>query len=831
MNRDLLYGALLHDIGKLISRAISDEGVRTRFRHQELGVKWAEEVGLGNVVVEIIRRHHSLSSHDAKYVDLSVDAFQGDTEVRNCIHAVAEADNIAAGMERGNDRRSGSFQRDVPLRSVFDLVDIRDGIGGDDGQGPRVDLNGSAGGRFYGTRSTFWETKPLTEFPYPGEWHGVTVADYAALWKGFREEFDTLRNSLKGLPEEETLLTLLQKYTFTIPEHTYVGDEFPDTSLYHHLKTTASIAYCTYLYLTKEKGYDWRTQDLSAEIGDRRTARYLLIAADFSGIQDFIYTLSSKGALRTLRGRSFYLNFMQESVATQFLDRFGLPRSCIIYVGGGGFYLIAPNLTEIKDNIERLRDDINRVCFEEFGTSIFMAMAFAEVTGEDLHGSTDGLREAWGGLKMELSKQKGQKWHNLFAERFADIFEPVEPPERTCASCHSPLQVRDGQGVGIGASETEPGFDLCPFCRKMATWGRELARIEAVYEVDPGTKDLADPGYIRCGGYWYSYRPRPRDIVRRVYLVRDPWNLQGYDRPVLNLFQGTYYTQPDLNLLVEESTGIKRIGVLRMDVDSLGRIFSRGLPANKATFARMNDLSERLNLYFNYYLPKVLGSDWPDKLLPGQGRKLGVNLVYSGGDDLFLVGTWDSALEAAWRVYSDFRRFVGGNPSITLSGGLIFADEKVSFHKLAQLAGEAEGKAKHEGRNRLTLFGRAYRWDQVKPLGKRVSGAPSIAELLAVFEPVIEWRNGNSARPAGFSKAFLHKLQFFAERFATTRDLWLIPRLHYAFARMMSAPRNREYRPFYRSLLAVMLNQETLACEMLPTLQIVDYLLRGDGGE
>lgn len=41
--------------------------------------------------------------------------------------------------------------------------------------------------------------------------------------------------------------------------------------------------------------------------------------------------------------------------------------------------------------------------------------------------------------------------------------------------------------------------------------------------------------------------------------------------------------------------------------------------------------------------------------------------IYAGGDDLFVSGAWDQAVEFAFDVYQSFRAFTGWHPDITLS--------------------------------------------------------------------------------------------------------------------------------------------------------------------
>ena len=140
------------------------------------------------------------------------------------------------------------------------------------------------------------------------------------------------------------------KSTPFVPEHTYVREELPDTSLYHHLKTTAAVAWCTYQYLVAN-GTCWEREDLRAAIGKEDEQRYLLVGGDLSGIQNFIYTLASKGALKTVRGRSFYLELLIEAIVSRLLAALDLPRACVVYASGGGLYLLAPNTDTAKETI------------------------------------------------------------------------------------------------------------------------------------------------------------------------------------------------------------------------------------------------------------------------------------------------------------------------------------------------------------------------------------------------------------------------------------------------------------------------------------------------
>ena len=82
---------------------------------------------------------------------------------------------------------------------------------------------------------------------------------------------------------------------------------------------------------------------------------------------------------------------------------------------------------------------------------------------------------------------------------------------------------------------------------------------------------------------------------------------------------------------LEKGRGIKRLGVLRADVDDLGAAFASGIPAEKVSISRTATLSRALSYFFKHKINEILDSG-----------KYRLQIIYSGGDDLFIVGNWSS---------------------------------------------------------------------------------------------------------------------------------------------------------------------------------------------
>jgi CRISPR-associated protein Csm1 len=65
-----------------------------------------------------------------------------------------------------------------------------------------------------------------------------------------------------------------------------------------------------------------------------------LLKVDISGIQDFIFSIPSKGAARNLKGRSFFVHALTEIAEHFFLDAFnGNKKDDVLYNGGGNLFI------------------------------------------------------------------------------------------------------------------------------------------------------------------------------------------------------------------------------------------------------------------------------------------------------------------------------------------------------------------------------------------------------------------------------------------------------------------------------------------------------------
>ena len=140
------------------------------------------------------------------------------------------------------------------------------------------------------------------------------------------------------------------------------------------------------------------------------------------------------------------------------------------------------------------------------------------------------------------------------------------------------------------------------------------------------------------------------------------------------------------SVLAHQSKGIKRLGILRMDVDNLGTLFQHGF-GERATLSRMAALSFAISLYFEGWVSQVV-----EKVNGDEDR---IYTIYSGGDDLFFVGSWDVMVELAIHIRADLTPYAANHPGIHASAGIALVSSKYPLAQAAQEAAQAEKAAKN----------------------------------------------------------------------------------------------------------------------------------------
>jgi CRISPR-associated protein Csm1 len=172
------------------------------------------------------------------------------------------------------------------------------------------------------------------------------------------------------------------------------------------------------------------------------------------------------------------------------------------------------------------------------------------------------------------------------------------------------------------------------------------------------------------------------------------------------------------------SRGIKRLGLLKADVDNLGKIFAFGLKRDDQSLdsiSRMSTLSRMLDHFFSGCVNALLKDNYPT-----------CYTVYSGGDDLVIIGPWDQVVGLAAELQARFRQFVADNSNITISAGIAMTRSRSPVNKaieaaetMLELSKEKENPFTGKNRNQISIYRKNMTWESFSVIigeGERLAG-------------------------------------------------------------------------------------------------------------
>ncbi|MGD9822896.1 type III-A CRISPR-associated protein Cas10/Csm1 [Desulfobacter sp.] len=727
MDEELLQAisiaGLLHDIGKFSERA------------------GAVEQGDKDMVAQDYRYAHAYHTESALKSLFPAGqlerGFAGSTEVnvlnmasrhhkpRNMYELIiSQADRIASGHERsGGDELSGydtggrERKRQTPLLSILSRIKLLgEQVKSEDF---RYKINPAAISASAATFTSFFPV-PKDEYTY-----NQVERDYVEHWHNFKKAIQSSPgNGLDLFAQLPVVLSVCKEFQWCLPASTR-REELPDVSLFDHQKVTAALAGCLYWYHA-------HCDSLSEKnITDHSVLKFLLYCGDISGIQNFIYKISSKGAYRTLKGKSFYIQLLAEIIANKFVERFSLSQTNILYASGGKFYLMLPNLPEILQSVEDMQHAVNMELLAQYNGTLYLRTGYEALSADDLtRQSGTTLYRIWDRLTRRLVYQDRQRYCKAATDDY-DLLFAVRSQENlgACEVCRQTMK--------------DKAQTICTGCKEMAELGRQLGTANwiAIGSNGAGLPEQGKPVMQIYGKRLWLLKKMPEKINGKNLLFMGI-NSEDYHQ-ISQSVQGcipvncvpftigsSHRFDTTFNEIAERSAGnFKRLGILRMDVDNLGRIFSEGLEnyehdliQNSTRFhslGRITTMSWQLSQFFGAVLPAMINAnpDWSER----------VTVVYSGGDDLFLLGAWDALPDVALEIHRQFSQFSCHNTSFSLSGGMVISGGSFPIYKSAEMAGEAEAKAKSHTtvliqarekrqKNAFTFLDQPMHWKQFSAL-------------------------------------------------------------------------------------------------------------------
>jgi len=707
----LTLAALWHDVGKFSQRARWGE----RRRHEEWGAEWLEKRLLPRLgflteegrrrVATLIRRHHEHRPYERD------------------LRALQLADRLSSGerMEREGEE-TGDPARDR-LIPVFVRVRLPE----------RLPVSLEANPPTYRVAPFRLDDVVFPEPPVPSLERPSAEPGYPGLWQEFEAAWQAFPADAPTFAEPEafvmTSLSLLRAYAWCVPSAAYRSE--PDVSLADHLQVTAALALC--LWPLSDEALSRLEEDPFASVEVA-----CLVGGDVTGIQRFLYTISSRGAAKSLRGRSAYLGLLCDAAAEFVRRSLELPPCNLLYSTGGHFYLLAPLVS--SDRLAKVREELLETLLAYLGGDVALVLEAVSLCGADFRIAPKERESPLAARWAELATRLRERKDALLREQAVAFPEKVFGPfgaggTEFCVVCHAERnEPEELHRLRLRRPlEPEPGEEggKCSLCRSFEDLARDIARAEYLLlrpAARPPEGTLAWHSVLQAlsAEMWLGDRKlvleryRPGDWVLRLNEA-DLRPVRGNGRavpvvgfrflPCFSPFENEGAIR-DMEKLAGDSVGVDCYGALRMDVDNLGRVFAEGL-GGAASLSRMMTLSRMLALFFEGYLNVLCRKADP------AGRHL--YLLYAGGDDLFAVGSWDRILKLAALVREEFRRYTCWNPSLTVSAGASLHHPKYPLYQAAADAKaflEAAKKSRHPDGHEKDAFGfwgRTVDWDRTYP--------------------------------------------------------------------------------------------------------------------
>lgn len=427
----------------------------------------------------------------------------------------------------------------------------------------------------------------------------------------------------------------------------------------------------------------------------------MIVLGDISGIQNYVFDVADEGGrqARRLRARSFFVQLLAEAASLRLCIVLGWQLDSILFSAAGKFLLEGPHHLDAERRLDSEVRAINEWLLEEARGELRLSMSWSRVS-ENSAGYAAAQRDLQIAKARPWAPENGFPW-----EPSALILTPLDSPCRLCG--HAPAREEEID------RETGENRSICTSCALHGRLGQILPRAAwlafqrsdgqaaagtganvlfnalglnilisggAKIPLDSGTLALAN---LREPNVRPQWCPPDRFLVRRLNAYV-PARQDG--TPI-------WFTE-----LAREARGDRLLGVLKADVDSLGVRFQRLV--DKAGIQGLRLLSDQLDEFFAGRLQRELTRD-------GDRRWGTIYTIFAGGDDLAMVGPWDTVVDFAGQVRAWFREAF---PDTTLSAGIALIKPKRPIKFAVAEAERLLELAKEGTKDQLAAFGQVWAW-------------------------------------------------------------------------------------------------------------------------
>jgi CRISPR-associated protein Csm1 len=433
-----------------------------------------------------------------------------------------------------------------------------------------------------------------------------------------------------------------------------------------------------------------------------------IVKGDVSGIQDFVFKVKSDKASKTLKARSYFIKIACDLCIELLKVKINTDYK-VLYNGGGSFYLMLKYNNDLEQNLNDVRNIINNNFWQE---ELSLNLSLIKFTQNELK---DNFNTVWSKLQEESARQKVKRFDNFFTA-FQEGFPLSKTTREWDDFTETLLQIED--------------LKILPSGKDFTVLKNEISLFGFTWLIKKGEMKNGLPFGLplwQNGETLLKHREEARNTTKEDVIPS-----------VGNIVSFEYLAK-----FAMDRTGTKKLGVLKLDVDDLGKKFSE---CNSV--GGIEKLSNSLKWFFEVYLLQDLIGRGTfsfiafDKIKQDDGNetwelkpkiaffKDNIYVVFSGGDDTFLIGAWDAVFKIASQIKSDFEKMVGKN--LTLSASLLLVGSHFPVARMADLAEEALHEAKTiilNSKGKISVFGKVLTWAHFLNAEKSAASLQSLIQF------------------------------------------------------------------------------------------------------
>ncbi|MEM8896067.1 MAG: hypothetical protein AAGC88_15925 [Bacteroidota bacterium] len=413
-----------------------------------------------------------------------------------------------------------------------------------------------------------------------------------------------------------------------------------------------------------------------------------LLKGDISGIQEFIFSVPSRGAAGALRARSFYVQLISDLAVDMIFQDIGYNQatednSKVFYNGGGNFFLILHSDEYSEERLAAWQQKIDQQLRHE---ELYVSLTAVPIGNI--------FFDAWEEVNKMSNKNKLKPFQLSF-DAFDANFNRSEVADQR-VQVLAAISNRSTGNKSTSPADLPTIFGTKPDSyldgigeeqkRGLPKWTAQLIQdyqdvVDQMMESETTDEDRV--------------APKPGNIVEFGYLAE----------------------------MARQRTGSAMLGILKLDVDNLHIAFEQG-----KSEASLKSLSRKLTDFFSQRLIAMRQMDAGDSFGQEVGFNESIYTVFSGGDDCFFVGSWDAILMFASVVQSSFSQFVKElkinqkDQSLTISAGLSLVPTHFPVVRFAEMAEDQLHLAKTKmttsstRKNAIGFMNQVFSWKEFENL-------------------------------------------------------------------------------------------------------------------